>query len=288
MKNYLIVTVTLLTIMSCQKVKEKTLIKKEELLKPFSSYYPKERTKILVVGTFHFSYPGLDATKTNETDKIDVLKEPKKTEVKELVTYIKRFKPTKVAIEAKYSWNMNKKYKEYREGGYRDVRNESYQLGMCIANDFNLDTIYSVDAKTLSDDLFRSNPDLMNSLSEDYDFNSEDPFNKMVKESFNESAKLPSKVNLLEYFKYINSIEGHKNNYGAYFTGDFKLDNNRGADFLSVWWYNRNLRIFRNIQEIDQTKEDRILVIMGNGHASVLRHMIEYSPEYEFIEFNSL
>ncbi len=276
------------TIISCQKKEKESLNEKETRLKPFSSYYPKEKTKILVVGTFHFSYPGLDVIKTKETDKVDVLKEPKKSEVKELVAYIKKFKPTKVAVEAKVNWDINEKYKEYRKGKYRNVRNETYQLGMCIANDFNLDSIYPVDTKSFSDDLFKLNPKLMEDLSKDYDFNSEDPFNKMIEKSFNEAGKLPSKINLLEYFKYTNSIEGHQNNYGAYFTGDFKLDNNRGADFLSVWWYNRNLRIFRNIQKIDQTKEDRILVIMGNGHASVLRHMIEYSPEYEFVEFNNL
>ncbi len=288
MKKYIIIALGILVILSCQKTEEKKSLEKEIILKPYSSYYPKEKTKILVVGTFHFSYPGLDATKTNNDDKIDVLKEPKKSEVTELVEYIKQFKPTKVAIEAKPSWNMNKDYKEYRKGKHRDVRNESYQLGMRIANDFNLDTIYSVDAKSFDEDLSKVNPKLIEELGKDYDFKSEDPFYKMVKKSFDESTAFPAKENLLKFMKHMNTIEGHRNNYGAYLIGDFKLDDTRGADFLSIWWYNRNLRIFRKIQQIDQTKEDRILIIMGNGHASVLRHLIEYSPEYEFVEFNSL
>ncbi|WP_299444156.1 DUF5694 domain-containing protein [uncultured Aquimarina sp.] len=260
----------------------------EGILKPYASYYPKQKTKVLVVGTFHFSYPGLDYTKTNEDDKIDVLKEPKKSEVAALVAYIKKFKPTKVAIEAKEDWGMDKKYEEYKAGKHRDVRNESYQLGMRIANDLNHDKIYSIDAKTFSSELEEKYPKMMKELTEEYDFKSEDPYTKMVQKSFDESTKFPSKVKILDYIKYMNTIEGHRNNYGAYLVGDFKLNDNRGADFLSVWWYNRNLRIFRKIQEIDQTKEDRILVIVGNGHASVLRHMIEYSPEYDFIEFSSL
>lgn len=288
MKKQITIFATLLVMISCQNTKEAKPIEKEAILKPHASYYPKEKTKILIVGVFHFNYPGMDYTKTENSDKIDVLKEPKKSEVSELVAYIKQFKPTKIAIEAKPDWKLGKKYKEYRKGMHRNNRNESYQLGMRIANDYNLDTIYSVDAKTLSDDLFTSNPEFMKKMTKDYDFESDDPFEAMVKKSFDESAKMPSKVNLLEYFKYSNSIEGHRNNYGAYFIGDFKLEDNRGADFLSVWWYNRNLRIFRNIQKINQTKEDRILVIIGNGHASVLRHMIESSPEYDFIEFNEL
>ncbi|WP_299242178.1 DUF5694 domain-containing protein [uncultured Aquimarina sp.] len=260
----------------------------EGILKPYASYYPKQKTKVLVVGTFHFSYPGLDYTKTNEDDKIDVLKEPKKSEVEELVAYIKRFKPTKVAIEAKEDWGMDKKYKEYREGKHRDVRNESYQVGMRIANDLMHDKIYAIDATTFSSDLEKKYPEMMKELAEGYDFKSDDPYSQMVQKSFNESTQFPAKVKILDYIKYMNTIEGHKNNYGAYLVGDFKLDDYRGADFLSIWWYNRNLRMFRKIQQIDQNKEDRILVIVGNGHASILRHLFEYSPEYDFIEFSSL
>ena len=86
----------------------------------------------------------------------------------------------------------------------------------------------------------------------------------------------------------MNSEENHKLIYGQYLTGDFKLSNSRGADILSIWWYNRNLRIFRKLQEMTTNENDRILVIFGNGHASILRQLIESSPEYEFVEFDSL
>jgi pheromone shutdown protein TraB len=46
--------------------------------------------------------------------------------------------------------------------------------------------------------------------------------------------------------------------------------------------------MFRNIQEIVESKKDRILIIVGNGHAAVLRHLVESSPEFEFIEFEAL
>jgi hypothetical protein len=74
----------------------------------------------------------------------------------------------------------------------------------------------------------------------------------------------------------------------VYLIGDFKLDNERGVDILSSWWYNRNLRIFRKLQLITESPNDRILLIFGNGHAAVLRQFLEASPEYEFVEFDSL
>lgn len=53
--------------------------KRQDILKPPSDYFPKERAKVLVVGTFHFDYPNLDVVKSEDEDKIDVLTEPKKS-----------------------------------------------------------------------------------------------------------------------------------------------------------------------------------------------------------------
>lgn len=93
---------------------------------------------------------------------------------------------------------------------------------------------------------------------------------------------------LLDYFKYMNSPVNHQYGYGLYLTSWFKDKSNQGADQLSMWWYNRNLRIFRNLTGITEGPEDRIMVLMGNGHAAVLRQLIEASPEYDFVEFDSL
>jgi hypothetical protein len=100
--------------------------------------------------------------------------------------------------------------------------------------------------------------------------------------------ELTKDTSLLEYFHYLNSEETHQYAYGAYLTGDFKLENFRGADALSAYWYNRNLRIFRKIQKMTSSNKDRILVIFGNGHVAILRKLLEASPEYKFVEFSGL
>jgi len=262
--------------------------KNQQIFKPVSEYFPEEKTKVLVVGTFHFDYPGLDAHKTSDEDKIDVLKEPKKSEVTELVEYIKKFKPKKIAIEAFDSWKATEKLKEYKNGAHRDRRDERYQLAMRIANEMKLDTLYAIDATNMTEDLEKIDSSYTNTLFKDFDFQSEDPYNKFIVNWITEEEKIIPKVNLLEYFKHINSKVSHQFDYGAYLVGDFKLDNARGADIISSWWYNRNMRIFRKLQEITESTDDRILVIFGNGHAAVLRQLLEASPEYEFVEFDSL
>jgi hypothetical protein len=262
----------------------------EKLIKPISNYFPSARAQVLLVGSFHFDYPGLDAMKADDSDKIDVLAEPKKSEVADLVEYLKKFNPNKIAIEAHPEWNAAQKYAEYRAGEHRDKRDERYQLAMRIGNELNLDTIYSVDAIPFSEDLGQVvDSTYMNELGKDFDFQSDaDIYTDLYRKWFEEDSKLVSKVHLLDYFKYMNSRESHNYGYGAYLIGDFKLGKFRGADLISIWWYNRNLRIFRNIQRMTESPEDRILVVIGNGHAAILRQLLEMSPEYEFVELDSL
>lgn len=257
-------------------------------LKPPSEFFPAEKVKVLVVGTFHFDYPGLDVINVDEGNKIDVLKEPKKSEVTELVNYIKKFNPNKIAIEAFDEWNATDQLRKYNEGEYRDKRDERYQLALRIASEMNLDTLYSINANSFIDDMHMSDSNFTNKIMADFDLKSDDPFSQKMMIWYQEEQESIPKVNLLDYFKHINSEESHKYGYGFYLTGDFKLDDKRGADILSMWWYNRNLRMFRNIQDMTGDQDDRILVIVGNGHAAVLRQLLESSPQYEFVEFDSL
>ncbi len=213
----------LLTTISCNNeipaAQEET-----SMMPPPSSYFPKERPQVLVLGTFHFDYPGLDAMKAAEEDKIDVLTEPKKSEVTELVEYIKQFRPNKIAIEAHPEWEAVRKLREYQEGAHRDKRDERYQIGMRMAYELGLDTLYSIDAETFSEDLRKvTDSAYLEALGKDYDFRSDDPYDAMITKWFEEETKMVSKVHLVDYMKHMNSRESHDYGYGTYLTGDFEL-----------------------------------------------------------------
>jgi hypothetical protein len=49
-------------------------------------------------------------------------------------------------------------------------------------------------------------------------------------------------------------------------------------------WYNRNLRIFSNLQALTSSSNDRILLIVGAGHLPILRFLAESSPEHRLRE----
>lgn len=78
-----------------------------------------------------------------------------------------------------------------------------------------------------------------------------------------------------------------KKSLGNYLLGHFKYESQpydyTGVDFETGRWFNRNLRIFRNIQWINTKSSDRILIIFGAGHMNVLNYLFECSPEY-FLE----
>jgi hypothetical protein len=251
-------------------------------------FFNVEKPTVLMVGTFHLNYPNLEYIKTDDSNKIDVIKEPKRSEITEVVNYIKKFRPTRIAIEAFPDWTATDKLRKYKNGEYKNERDERYQLGLRIAAESKLDTIYSINAESFDNDLSKRDSTYISSLFTDYDFESSDKYELMFKKWMAYDVKLPSRTNLLRYLKYMNSRESHRLGYGAYLIGDFKLDDTRGADVLSIWWYNRNLRIFRKIQQINYTPDDRILIIIGNGHAAILRQLLESSPEFEFVEFDSL
>jgi len=59
-------------------------------IKSPAEFFPKkgERPDVLLVGTFHFGYPGQDAHKTAEDKKVDILSEQKQKEVEELSSLV--------------------------------------------------------------------------------------------------------------------------------------------------------------------------------------------------------
>jgi len=257
-------------------------------LKSPSEFYPAQKTKVLVVGTFHFDFPGLDEVKTADENKIDVLKEPKKSELEELVAYIKKFKPTKIVIEARPSWNTMQKFEEYKNGERRKSRDERYQLGMRIASDLGLDSVYGIDATSLRSDLEKQDSMLLKKLTYKINWKAENTFWPYAESYFDYRDKKMKDVHLLDFIKAMNTREGHNFNFGLYLTGSIATGDGQGADHLSIWWYNRNVRIFSKLINITRNPEERILVIFGNGHAAVLRQLLEASPQYEFVEFSSL
>ncbi|MCB0635072.1 MAG: hypothetical protein KDC54_00560 [Lewinella sp.] len=254
----------------------------------------REVPKVLLVGTFHFAYPNLDAHKTAAEDQVDIQSQQKQAEVRELLDYLARFRPTKIVVESGPNTGyLMRRYERWQAGEEELQRNERDQLGIRLMHRMDLDTIYGCDAGSLLGDI-RQNEELAPLVTyfeeqfADYDWSSDDPLDSLYTAFYDYETGLENTMPLLELFQYMNSEPVIRRYHGAYLIGDFADGDTTGPDFLSLYWYNRNLRIFRNIQALDIQPDDRILVLFGAGHSSILKQQFEATPEFELVPFSAL
>ncbi len=247
-------------------------------------------TKVLLLGTFHFGYPNLDGHKTDSSKFIDVKSPQRQKEIQELADVIKRFKPTRIYIETtNQSW-MDSLYGEYLNGRYELGRNEIYQLGFRVAGQMKLAKVYTVDAQPFSNE-FHKQYKWIDSLWDDntaIDSLRDKYWSKKYKEMYTTGDSIETTLTMLENFLLMAEPPTMQRMHGHYLAAGFNTENNAGPDLLSVWWYNRNLRIFNNILKTRPTAEDRIVVLFGNGHMPLLKHCFYSSPEFEIVELKSL
>ena len=250
----------------------------------------KKQIEVLTLGSFHFDFPNLDVIKTGTDDKIDVLDPKYQKEIDEIVRRIEKFKPTIIVIEREPSEQVkyDSLYNQYLIGKYRLRRSEEEQIGFRIAKLMKLKTLYCVDSWGRDYEVLNKVLEAKDSLGY-----------KQFMTYFNKSADT-----LKQYFpKPIFKTKGiraelirqNENNkvkidLGTYLIGIFKYETNEndmfGPDFVTGWWFNRNLRIFRNIQKINAKPTDRIFVIYGAGHMNLLNLFFDSSPEYKLNKVN--
>jgi hypothetical protein len=92
---------------------------------------------------------------------------------------------------------------------------------------------------------------------------------------------------LVDGFTALNHPDHLKILQGAYFLNGFSFEiepyDYGGADWEASRWYDRNLRIFRNLMRITDRPGERIFVLFGAGHHALLRDYIEYAPQHRYV-----
>lgn len=225
------------------------------------------------------------------------------------------FAPTKIAVERRLEQQeeLNQAYRAYLQDAFPLPGDEVYQLGFRLASLFRHPKVYCVDAWGRYYDppldlenlgVNRTTKELQQFLTDELDF---DPYRDLLA-----YARLNGQESLVEnwladlstLFREDDEAKVHRtlretllrgnqgsniwDSHGPYLMGWFKVGRGHeypGVDFVTAW-YNRNLRIFANLQRITEGPSDRILLIIGSGHLPVLRHCALSSPEYELVEVN--
>lgn len=242
------------------------------------------QAKIMTLGVFHFAYPNLDAVQIERKDKISVLDEPFQSEIISICKALEEFNPTIIAIEATPDLQpmIDSLYLQYKSDGFDLKKNEIFQIGFRIGNQLNLERIYCIDdfgrhyenVEAIFGDSARL------SKFEDYYLNSRDTIHMLPVASGKVSSIIDALIDC-------NEPEIIRESLATYLLHPFKYEEAEGdftgVDFETGRWFNRNLRIFRNIQRISATSNDRILLIIGSEHLNLLNLFFETSREFELV-----
>ena len=230
------------------------------------------RAEVLVLGVYHMSNPGHDIFNMQADD---VLAPKRQAEIAQVMAVLKRFQPTKIAVERDPGDNrLSKDYADYLAGKHELTRNEIEQLGFRLAKELGHKTVYGVDA------------------------DGEFPYPRLVKyakatERTKELDALMGEVGdmvkaqdaylashtVLETLLYMNADDKVAQDVGYYYRQAHLGEawDWAGADLVADW-FRRNVRIYSNVIQLADSPTERVLVIFGAGHLGWLQHDFASDP----------
>ncbi|MHA7966725.1 DUF5694 domain-containing protein [Paenibacillus sp. CAU 1782] len=235
------------------------------------------KPKVLILGTFHMK-PTPDLYKA-EIDNLLSFK--RQQEIVDLVEMIKKYRPTKIAVEVvtKQNEEINKQFTDYVNGDFVLEANEVHQVGFRIAADLSHKEIYPVD--------WMEQGAGTRSVGEVYEWtrvNQPELFNSIFGwiHNRNENNGEESYKSITDMYLDCNNVtsihQHHKMNLHMARIG--LNEQYVGVDWL-IWWYQRNLIIFSNITRISTSPDDRILLIIGGTHVQILNQFLNESDLFD-------
>jgi hypothetical protein len=238
------------------------------LVSTLSSAQSSARPEILVLGTYHMANPGHDL---HNMQADDVQSPKRQQEIAQLIDVLKKFHPTKIAIEADTgSEKVAQQYSNYLVGKYDLSRNEVDQIGYRLAKELGHRSLYPVDEdgdfpwqRVIDYAKASGRKDQLDALSASAA--------RMVKEQ----GEFLKSHTILETLEFMNSDSKVAQDVAWYYAcvpygepGDYA-----GPDLLALW-FQRNIRIYHNIVSLIESPNEKILVIYGAGHLGWLRQDI--------------
>lgn len=230
------------------------------------------RAEVLVLGVYHMANPGHDIFNMQADD---VLAPKRQAEIAQLIEVLKRFHPTKIAVEADVgSQRVTREYSDYVAGKYTLSRNEIDQIGYRLAKELGHKTVYPVDAD--GEFPYQRLVDYAKASGRSKELDA-------IMGEFGAKAKAQDQYlashTVLETLLYMNADDKVAQEGGLYYRlahlgepGDWA-----GPDLVSDW-FRRNMRIFGNVVRLADSPNEHVLVIYGAGHLGWLQHNFASDP----------
>ncbi len=228
-------------------------------------------TEILLLGTFHF-----------QESRFDFCTKQVQDELKRLIKSISRFSPDAVAVEWAISQQaaIDESYAKLSLSDFDDFdkmkntalgnitmfgitmlicyENETVQVGYRLGKELGLTRIYGIDEDMGMDETLFMNPssDVKSAIQSMQDYN----------QGYDDS--------IIEQYRFLNTDEWSRKNHNMYMAVNAEnTDGHYNGSMTVLSWYERNLKIFSNIQRLAKNAQ-RIFIIYGSGHLQILRTLI--------------
>lgn len=244
---------------------------------------PLPQVPVMTIGTFHFSYPNLDLVQTLPEDQISVLEEPFQSEIIAISNAILEFQPTIIAIEQTPSRQaaIDSLYLLYLADSFQLPTGEQYQLGFRIGRMAGVERLYCID------DFGRAYDNILEIFDDEERRTRLGDHMRQVRQEMGLKDVKPKVTGIIDELAWRNQPDRIRNCLAGYLYNAFQYEEEpgdfTGVDFESGRWYNRNLRIFRNVQRIPRTPDDRILLIVGADHLNLLNIFFDVSWEFDLV-----
>ncbi len=207
----------------------------------------------------------------------DVLAPARQAEMARLVEVLKRFHPTKIAVEADAGDDRTPRdYAEYLGGKHGLTRNEVEPIGFRLARELGHKTVYPVD----EDGEFPFQH-LVNYAKASGRSKELDAMLAEIGDMVKAQGEYLASHTVLDTLLFMNADERVARDVGFYYRqahfgepGDWA-----GADLVSDW-FRRNMRIYGNVARLVDSPDERVLVIFGAGHLGWLRHDFASDPTF--------
>lgn len=239
-------------------------------------------TEILLLGTFHFMESPIDFYSSEVQNELDLL-------ARKLLA----FNPDTIAVEAAVNAQIcvDKSYEKFSLADLQNRNkmqnetlgeicmfgqtcpitydNEAIQIGYRMGKMAGHDKVYAIDDDMIVNMDVLNSPtsslrDAMDALQKDMDKHTNGP--------------------VVELYKYYNSAEWAKLSHSVYVQANaISIDNNYAGAEMVTKWYERNLKIFSNIQRL-ATKSERLFIIYGAGHLQILRDLINADSNLNLVD----
>ncbi|CAL2084237.1 DUF5694 domain-containing protein [Tenacibaculum sp. 190524A02b] len=276
---YVLFIVFVLIITSCKQQTKKVVLAENSIEKKKNSITDLKKIQVLNFGTFHMGKT-LDENKT-EFDEHD---KKNQQEVHKIAKMLAVFKPTVIVVETPPTYNkkLQSLYKKYLNNPEIKFKNPdeiellAYELGRLS----NTEKIYGIDHK------MSYNYNVGGEIKNEIDAEWHDKYYQNPLQYYPEVNYSEKELNLLDKLKQTN----HDRYLDFLITVNADMlthvgtnESFEGADEAAKY-YQRNLRMFSNLNRLELKEDDRVFILMGASHTAFFRDFISRSPKYKMVD----